>query len=54
MTVTFVKDCCNREIAAFRAREGKRQAGEPVREMLIEAVEKRFGGVTAIPAGHLL
>lgn len=29
-------------------------SGEPVREMLIEAVEKRFGAVEAMPTGHLL
>ena len=28
--------------------------GEPVREMLIEAVEKRFGDVEAIPADRHL
>lgn len=54
VTATFAKDCCDREILAFRAWEGKGLPGEPVREMLIEAVEKRFGAVEAIPAGHLL
>ena len=54
MTATLAKDCCDREIMAFRAREGKGLPGEPVREMLIEAVEKRFGAVEAMPAGHLL
>lgn len=54
MTATFAKDCCDREIMAFRAWEGKGLPGEPVREMLIEAGEKRFGAVEAMPAGHLL
>ena len=54
VTATFAKDCCDREIMAFRAWEGKGLPGEPVREMLIEAVEKRFGAVEAVPAGHLL
>jgi putative transposase len=54
VTATFAKDCCDREIMAFRAWEGKGLPGEPVREMLIEAVEKRFGTVEALPAGHLL
>lgn len=54
VTATFAKDCCDREIMAFRAWEGKGLPGEPVREMLIEAVEKRFGAVEAMPAGHLL
>ena len=38
----------------FRAWEGKGLPGEPVREMLIEAVEKRFGAVETVPAGHFL
>lgn len=54
VTATFAKDCCDREIMAFRAWEGKGLPGEPVREMLIEAVEQRFGAVEALPAGHLL
>ena len=54
VTATFAKDCCDREIMAFRAWEGKGLPGEPVREMLIEAVEKRFGTVEAMPTGHLL
>ena len=54
VTATFAKDCCDREIMAFRAWEGKGLPGEPVRDMLIEAVEKRFGAVEALPAGHML
>jgi len=54
VTATFAKDCCDREILAFRAWEGKGLPGEPGREMLIEAVEKRFGTVEAVPAGHRL
>jgi transposase InsO family protein len=54
VTATFTKDCCDREIMAWRAWEGKGLPGEPVREMLIEAVEKRFGTVEAVPAGHRL
>ena len=54
VTATFAKDCCDREIMAFRAWEGKGLPGEPVREMLIEAVEKRFGAVEAMPANHQL
>lgn len=48
VTATFAKDCCDREIMAWRAWEGKGLPGEPVREMLIEAVEKRFGAVEAV------
>jgi putative transposase len=54
VTATFAKDCSDREILAFRAWEGKGLPGEPVREMLIEAVEKRFGTVESVPAGHAL
>ena len=54
VTATFAKDCCDREIMAWRAWEGKGLPGEPVREMLIEAVEKRFGAVEAVPEGHML
>ena len=54
VTATFTKDCCDREILAYRAWEGKDLPGEPVREMLIEAVEKRYGNVEAIPGTHVL
>jgi putative transposase len=54
VTATFAKDCCDREVMAWRAWEGKGLPGEPVREMLIEAVERRFGSVEAIPTGHEL
>lgn len=54
VTATFAKDCCDREVMAWRAWEGKGLPGEPVREMLIEAVEKRFGSVEAVPADHRL
>lgn len=43
VTATFAKDCCDREILAWRAWEDKGLAGEPVRDMLVEAVEQRFG-----------
>jgi putative transposase len=52
VTATFAKDCCDREVMAWRAWEGKGLPGEPVREMLIEAVEQRFGAVDAVPADH--
>ena len=54
VTATFAKDCCDREIMAWRAWPGKGLPGEPVREMLIEAVEKRFGAVEAVPVDHHL
>ena len=54
VTATFAKDCCDREVMAWRAWPGKGLPGEPVREMLIEAVEKRFGAVKSIPADRQL
>ena len=51
LTATFAKDCCGCEILAWRAWEGKGLPGEPVRDMLVEAVERRFGSVEAIPQG---
>lgn len=54
VTATFAKDCCDREIMAWRAWQGKGLPGEPVRDMLIEAVEKRFSGIEAVPLGHQL
>jgi len=54
VTTTFAKDCCDREVMAWRAWQGKGLPGEPVREMLIEAVERRFGDVEAIPDNHVL
>lgn len=52
VTATFAKECCDREVMAWRAWKGKGLPGEPVREMLIEGVERRFGSVEAVPAGH--
>jgi putative transposase len=54
VTATFAKDCCDREILAFRAWNGKGLLGEPVCKVLIEDVEKRFGSVEATPATHIL
>lgn len=53
VTATFAKDCCDREVMAWRAWEGKGLPGKPVRVMLIEAVGRRFGGVEAIPSDHV-
>jgi transposase InsO family protein len=43
VTGVFMKDCCDREIIAWRAWIGRGLPGEPVRDMMIEAVEARFG-----------
>jgi transposase InsO family protein len=43
VTGVFMKDCCDREIIAWRAWAARGLPGEPVRDMMIEAVEARFG-----------
>lgn len=43
VTATFTKDCCDREIVAYRAWEGKGLPGEPVREMLPHRCQDRDG-----------
>lgn len=40
--VVFVLDCHDREIMAWKAVSGRGISGEDVRDMLLEAVEKRF------------
>jgi transposase InsO family protein len=52
VTTTFAKECCYREIMAFRSWRGKGLPGEPACEMLIEAVDMRFGAVEPMPTGH--
>ena len=47
VTGTFTKDCCDREIISWRAKSGRGLPDELVREMLIAAVETRFGTVVA-------
>lgn len=49
VTATFAKDCCDREILAWRAWVDNGLPGEPVRDMLIEAVKRRFGAVDTVP-----
>ena len=43
VTGVFMKDCCDREIIAWRAWTERGLPGEPVRGMLVDAVETRFG-----------
>jgi putative transposase len=43
VTGVFMKDCCDREIIAWRAWAARGLPGEPVRDMMVEAVEARFG-----------
>lgn len=42
VTGVLMKDCCDREIIAWRAWIGRGLPGEPVRDMMIEAVEARL------------
>lgn len=44
VTMTFVLDCCDREIISFVARAGKGLSATMVQTALILAVEKRFQG----------
>lgn len=37
-----MKDCCDRELIASRAWAERGLPGEPVRDVLVEAVEARF------------
>jgi transposase InsO family protein len=43
VTGVFVKDCCDREVIAWRAWLGRGLLGEAMRDMMVEAVEARFG-----------
>jgi putative transposase len=43
VTSVFLKDCCDREIISWRAWSSRGLPGEPMRDMLIEGVENRFG-----------
>ena len=54
VTTTFAKHCYDHEVVAWKVWAGKVLPGEPVGEMLIEAMEKRFGSVEALPADHWL
>lgn len=47
VTVTFVKDCCDREVISFAAKTGKGLTGEMVRDALVTAVERRFNAPKA-------
>ena len=43
VTVVFLKDCYDREIISWRAWSSRGLPGEPVRDMLVEGGEARFG-----------
>jgi transposase InsO family protein len=43
----FVLDACDREVIAWRAATGAGISGSDIRDMMLEAVEKRFGSIRA-------
>jgi putative transposase len=47
--VAFALDCCDREAMSFVATTGG-ITGEDVRDLMVAAVEHRFGGVNQLPA----
>src|SRR5262249_16414272 len=47
--VTFVLDCCDREAISFLATTGG-ISGDDVRDLMVTAVEHRFGRVNRLPA----
>jgi transposase InsO family protein len=46
--VDFVLDTCDREVIAWTATNSG-TAGEQVRDLMVEAVERRFGSVARVP-----
>ena len=49
MRVAFALDCCDREAMSFLATTGG-ISGDAVRDLMVAAVEHRFGRVTRLPA----
>ena len=54
ISMTFVLDCCDREIISFVAKTGRGLPGWMVREAMILAVEKRFGDYVHHPRVQFL
>jgi transposase InsO family protein len=50
----FIIDACDREVVAWRAVAGAGISGSEVRDMMLEAVEKRFGACRAPSAIEIL
>jgi transposase InsO family protein len=50
----FIIDACDREVIAWRAVAGAGISGSEVRDMMLEAVEKRFGACRAPSAIEIL
>lgn len=51
VTMTFVLDCCDREIISFAARTGRGLPSWMVQKALTNAVERRFGSEDHVPKG---
>ena len=49
MRVAFALDCCDREAMSFLATTGG-ISGDDVRDLMVAAVEHRFGRVNRLPA----
>ena len=49
VTVTFVMDCCDREVISFVAKKGKGLPAWMAQEQVILAVNRRFGSVNNVP-----
>lgn len=49
ITVTFVMDCCDREIISFVAKKGKGLPAWMAQEQVVLAVNRRFGSVNNVP-----
>ncbi len=54
ISMTFVLDCCDRELISFVAKTGRGLSGWMVREAMILAVEKRFGDYVHHPRVQFL
>ena len=48
--MSFILDCCDREIISFTARQGKGLPAWMVHDEVLLATEKRFGSVEKVPS----
>lgn len=49
ITMTFVMDCCDREVISFVAKVGRGLAAWMAQEQVLLAVNRRFGNVQCVP-----
>lgn len=50
VTVTFIMDCCDREIISFVAKKGKGLPAWMAQQQVLLAVNRRFGNVQRVPS----